>query len=85
MPAIARTASPAVALARILKILEQIGGRTVYVALLNENHAALRRLVQLCAQSQFLADQIAAHPLLLDELIDERFVEEPPSREQFAV
>ena len=83
IPAIARTVSPAVVLARILKILEQIGGRTVYVALLNENHAALDRLVRLCAQSQFLADQIAAHPLLLDELIDERFIEEPPSREQF--
>ena len=39
--------------------------------------------MQLCAQSQFLADQIAAHPLLLDELIDERLIEEAPAREQF--
>lgn len=84
LPAIARTASPPVALARILKILERIGGRTVYLALLNESAAARERLVQLCAQSQFLADQIAAHPLLLDELIDERLVETPPTRDQFA-
>jgi [glutamine synthetase] adenylyltransferase / [glutamine synthetase]-adenylyl-L-tyrosine phosphorylase len=84
LPAIARTAAPPLALMRILAILERIGGRTVYVALLNENAAARARLVQLCAQSQFLADQIAAHPLLLDELIDERLIEQPPSREQFA-
>jgi glutamate-ammonia-ligase adenylyltransferase len=83
LPSIARTESPVAALGRILKILERIGGRTVYVALLNENSAARERLVQLCAQSQFLADQIAAHPLLLDELIDERLIEEAPSREQF--
>src|SRR5690606_11852345 len=61
-----------------------IGGRTVYLALLNENSSALQRLVMLCGRSQFLADQIAAHPLLLDELIDERLLEEPPSRQQFA-
>ena len=68
---------------RLVKILEMIGGRTVYLALLNENAAALRRLVELCARSQFLADQVAAHPLLLDELLDERLIEVPPSREQF--
>ncbi len=76
---------PRTTLARILRIFEMIGGRTVYLALLTENAAALRRLVELCAHSQFLADQIAAQPLLLDELIDERFVEEAPSRAQFAV
>jgi glutamate-ammonia-ligase adenylyltransferase len=81
---VACTDAPDVTFARIAKILEMIGGRTVYLALLNENASALRRLVQLCAQSQFLADQVAAHPLLLDELIDERLFDEPPSREQFA-
>ena len=69
---------------RVLKILERIGGRTVYLALLNENATALRRLVALCEQSQFLTDQIAAQPLLLDELIDERLIEEMPTRAQFA-
>jgi glutamate-ammonia-ligase adenylyltransferase len=80
---IAHCASPATAYVRLAKIIEMIGGRTVYLALLNENATALQRLVELCAQSQFLADQIAAHPLLLDELIDERLVDEPPSRAQF--
>jgi glutamate-ammonia-ligase adenylyltransferase len=80
---IAQTANPAVALTRAIKILERIGGRTTYLALLNENGTALQRLVRLCAKSQFLTDQIAAQPLLLDELIDERLIEEPPTRAQF--
>lgn len=80
---VSSTPAPHVTFARVARILEMIGGRTVYLALLNENTSALQRLVQLCAQSQFLADQIAAHPLLLDELIDERLLEEPPSRAQF--
>jgi [glutamine synthetase] adenylyltransferase / [glutamine synthetase]-adenylyl-L-tyrosine phosphorylase len=84
LPAIARSGAPAVTLTRIAKILEMIGGRTVYLALLNENAAALQRLVDLCAQSQFLADQIAAHPLLLDELIDKRLIEAHATREEFA-
>lgn len=84
LPLIGRSVSPPTAFGRIGRILEMIGGRTVYVALLNENSAALRRLVGLCDQSQFLADQIAAQPLLLDELIDERLIEEPPTRAQFA-
>ncbi len=84
LQSVARVEDPETTFARVARILEMIGGRTVYLALLNENAQALRRLVQLCSQSQFLADQIASHPLLLDELIDERLVEEPPSRAQFA-
>ena len=84
LPLIEQTKSSAATLTRVLKILERIGGRTVYLALLNENATALRRLVSLCEQSQFLADQIAAQPLLLDELIDERLIEEAPTRAQFA-
>jgi glutamate-ammonia-ligase adenylyltransferase len=73
----------AVALGRVLHVIELIGGRTVYLALLNENSVARRRLVELCAQSQFLTDQIAAFPLLLDELLDERLFDTLPSRADF--
>ncbi len=83
LQSVGATDEPVVAFGRIARILERIGGRTVYLALLNENAAALQRLVRLCSQSQFLADQVAAHPLLLDELIDERLIEEPPNRERF--
>jgi len=44
---------------------------------------ARSRLVELCAQSQFLADQIAAFPMLLDELLDERLFESTPARAEF--
>ena len=67
-------------LARLLEIVEMIAGRTVYLALLNENAQALERLVDLVSQSQFLTDQIAAFPLLLDELLDDRLFEELPDR-----
>jgi glutamate-ammonia-ligase adenylyltransferase len=81
--AIAGGANEAVALGRVLHVIERIGGRTVYLALLNENPVARRRLVELCAQSQFLTDRIAAFPLLLDELLDERLFESVPSRPEF--
>jgi len=67
----------------VLHVIELIGGATVYLALLNENAVARRRLVELCAHSQFLTDQIAAFPLLLDELLDERLFETVPSRAEF--
>jgi glutamate-ammonia-ligase adenylyltransferase len=58
-------------LRRILRVLEAIGSRSAYFALLNENAQVRRKLVELAARGEFLAAQIAAHPLLLDELLDE--------------
>ncbi|MET0658563.1 MAG: bifunctional [glutamate--ammonia ligase]-adenylyl-L-tyrosine phosphorylase/[glutamate--ammonia-ligase] adenylyltransferase [Steroidobacteraceae bacterium] len=84
LPALANVADPVLTFQRLTRILEMIGGRTVYLALLNENPSVLARLVDVCSRSQFLADQIAAHPLLLDELIDERLFEDLPSRASFA-
>ncbi len=83
LAALAGAPGEAVALGRLLHVIERIGGRTVYLALLNENPAARRRLVELCAQSQFLTDQIAAFPLLLDELLDERLFDSAPTRAGF--
>jgi len=72
------------ALGRVLHVIERIGGRTVYLALLNENASARQRLIELCAHSQFLTDQIAAFPLLLDELLDERLFLATPTRAELA-
>jgi glutamate-ammonia-ligase adenylyltransferase len=80
---IAGVENEAVTFGRLLHVIERIGGRTVYLALLNENATARQRLVELCAQSQFLVDQVAAFPLLLDELLDERLFESVPTREEF--
>ena len=63
---------PQVALERVLNIVDRILRRSAYVALLNENHAALDRLVDLCGSSGYLADEIARYPSLLDEMLDPR-------------
>ncbi|MBV8783038.1 MAG: bifunctional [glutamate--ammonia ligase]-adenylyl-L-tyrosine phosphorylase/[glutamate--ammonia-ligase] adenylyltransferase [Gammaproteobacteria bacterium] len=81
---IAANAAQLPVLRRILAILEAIGQRSAYFALLRENAAARARLVQLCAHGDFLARQIAAHPLLLDELIDERLLSQLPERATLA-
>jgi [glutamine synthetase] adenylyltransferase / [glutamine synthetase]-adenylyl-L-tyrosine phosphorylase len=88
VPALVRAAAglaaPEEALERLLRVVSAIGGRSAYFALLNENPAALARFVALCGRSEFLASQVAVHPLLLDDLIDPRMLESPPGRDQLA-
>jgi glutamate-ammonia-ligase adenylyltransferase len=71
-----------VVLRRALAIIESIGARTAYFALLNENPLAFARLVDVCRLGNFLSAQIAAHPLLLDELVDTGLFDQSPSRRQ---
>jgi [glutamine synthetase] adenylyltransferase / [glutamine synthetase]-adenylyl-L-tyrosine phosphorylase len=81
---IAASAQQLTVLRRILQIIESIGQRSTYFALLHESAVARRRLVDLCARGDFLAQQIAAYPLLLDELLDERLSAEVPARAALA-
>jgi [glutamine synthetase] adenylyltransferase / [glutamine synthetase]-adenylyl-L-tyrosine phosphorylase len=76
---------PHVVLRRVLRVLEAIGIRSAYLALLLHNPRARQRLVELASHGDFLIDQIAAHPLLLDELIDERIFDVPPDRAALAI
>jgi glutamate-ammonia-ligase adenylyltransferase len=69
---------------RVLRVLDAIGARSSYLALLNEQPPALDRLIEVCAISGFLARQIADFPLLLDELIDAKAFDEVPTRAAFA-
>ncbi len=78
--AIAPLADALEVLRRTLRILEAIGSRSAYFALLREAPRARRRLCEICATGDFLAGQIALHPLLLDELLDEQLFEELPGR-----
>ena len=68
---------------RVLRVLEAIGARSSYLALLKEQPPALQRLIEVCAISGFLSRQIAAFPLLLDELLDAKAFDELPSRQGF--
>ncbi len=63
---------PDLVLKRLLGIVAGVLRRSAYVALLNENSAALERLVDLCERSGYLADEIARFPMLLDEMLDPR-------------
>jgi glutamate-ammonia-ligase adenylyltransferase len=74
------TASQLDVLRRVLKVLEAIGSRSAYFSLLNEHAGVRRRLVELAGFGEFLSAQIASHPLLLDELLDESSGGLPPSR-----
>ena len=81
---VAHSSAQLAVLRRVLNIIEAIGQRSAYFALLQENGAARERLVELCRHGDFLSAQIAAHPLLLDELIDERLLSQLPERAAFA-
>ena len=73
-----------VVLQRVLRIIEAIGQRSAYFALLQESAPARARLVELCGYGDFLAQQIASYPLLLDELIDGRVLSGLTGREDLA-
>ncbi len=62
-----------------LKIIRSIGRRSVYYALLVERPAALKHLIQVCFVSDYLCEQIALRPILLDELLDPRILSTKPS------
>jgi [glutamine synthetase] adenylyltransferase / [glutamine synthetase]-adenylyl-L-tyrosine phosphorylase len=79
----ASRAAPGTVVERVLRVLDAIGARSSYLALLKEQPPALDRLIDVCAISGFLARQIAEFPLLLDELIDANAFDELPSREGF--
>ena len=66
----AQQTNPALTLARVLVLIEAVLRRSVYLVLLQENPAALRLLVELCAASSWFADFLARQPSLLDELLD---------------
>ncbi|MEG3754875.1 bifunctional [glutamate--ammonia ligase]-adenylyl-L-tyrosine phosphorylase/[glutamate--ammonia-ligase] adenylyltransferase [Psychromonas arctica] len=55
---------------RIHHLLINIMRRTAYLELLNENEGALKQLLKLCSESYRVSEQLARHPILLDELLD---------------
>jgi [glutamine synthetase] adenylyltransferase / [glutamine synthetase]-adenylyl-L-tyrosine phosphorylase len=73
-------AAQAEVLRRVLNVLEAIGSRSAYFALLNENAPVRRKLVEIASLGEFLSAQIASHPLLLDELLDTGSGGLPPPR-----
>ena len=70
-----KTTSPDAAVLRGLDFLESISGRGAYLALLQQYPQALSRVADLVGASSWGAQFLTRHPLLLDELLDQRLLE----------
>lgn len=80
LAAAAASAAPSACLTRLVRFVHAVARRSAYLALLDEQPAALRRLTQVFGASAFLAERVVAHPLLLDELFDDRLDARPLDR-----
>ena len=80
LAAIGEGSQPDETLPRVMHLIEAIAGRSTYLALLIENPMALAQLVRLCSASPWIANELARHPLLLDELLDPRQLYAPLRR-----
>ena len=65
-----RQSSPARAVERLAPIFKTLLRRSTYLALLRENPEALEIFVRLVGQSRWVADQIDAHPVFMEVLLD---------------
>lgn len=84
MEGAARSSQPALSLRRLLALVQNILRRSAYLALLDEQPAALARLVRVTSQSALLAERVAVHPLLLDELLDASVAGDLPGQAQLS-
>ncbi|OOZ37140.1 bifunctional [glutamate--ammonia ligase]-adenylyl-L-tyrosine phosphorylase/[glutamate--ammonia-ligase] adenylyltransferase [Solemya velesiana gill symbiont] len=81
LEAVGASAAPEVTLERVLKLLEAVGRRAAYLALLVESPIALSQLVRLTSISPWISQQLSRHPLLFDEMLDPRRLYSPLHRE----
>ena len=82
MPRLDRYENSSWIISRLVPLLRAVARRSAYLVLLSENPPALNRLLTLAECSEFLVTQVAEHPRLLDELLDDRVFSDPPSREE---
>ena len=73
--AAATAPDPDETLSRSLDLLEGISKRGSYLALLQQYPQALSRVVDLIGASRWAAQYLGRHPILLDELLDDRNLE----------
>ena len=66
------TGSHAATLGRLLDFFEAIARRSAYLSLLTEYPHTLERVIRMINASGWAATYLAQHPILLDELLDDR-------------
>ena len=79
------TPDPDATLARGLDLIEAIARRAAYLALLAEHREALERVARMIGAASWAADFITRHPLLLDELLDDRVMYSAPDWPGFSL
>ncbi|MGE7138791.1 bifunctional [glutamate--ammonia ligase]-adenylyl-L-tyrosine phosphorylase/[glutamate--ammonia-ligase] adenylyltransferase [Luteibacter sp. NPDC031894] len=72
--------APAASLLRLLRLVQAVARRSSYLALLDEQPNARRRVASVFADSAFLAERVIAQPLLLDDVLDPRIDQLPLKR-----
>ncbi len=77
LAALAEQKALVLVLPRVLKVIQAVAQRSVYLSLLAEYPVALQQLVRLCAVSPWIADYLAQHPVLLDSLLNKEELYQP--------
>ncbi|MFT5587997.1 MAG: glutamate-ammonia-ligase adenylyltransferase [Bradyrhizobium sp.] len=67
-----------ITLYRLLDFMETVARRAAYLALLTEYPHALQRVVRMMSTSDWAAKYLTRHPILLDELLDDRTLRAAP-------
>ena len=70
---------------RLLDFFEAILRRSVYLSLLTEYPHTLARVIRMMAASEWAAQYLMRHPVLLDELLDDQTLYTTPDWTQFAL
>lgn len=71
-------------LGRLLDFFETIARRAAYLALLTEYPHSLTRVIRMMGASNWAAQYLTRHPILLDELLDDRTLQAAPEWPAFA-
>ncbi len=71
------SAAPVPCMLRLCRLMLAVARRSAYLALLEEQPSARKRLAQLFGDSAFLAERVIVQPLLLDDVLDPRIDQLP--------
>lgn len=85
LEAVVATPQPAVTLERVLRLLEAVARRSVYLALLADHPQVLAQLLKLFAASGWISQHLVRYPLLLDDLLNPGALYAPLDRERLAL
>ncbi len=72
-------------LGRLLDFFEAIARRAAYLALLTEYPFALERVIRMMSASDWAAKYLTRHPILLDELLDQKNLNAAPDWQAFVL